>query len=170
MDSPSVRLGGLFFFFCSVSSFPLLLSNRPSRLLFLPCFWFSLLLLTHFSLNAQRRWYAGWLGLIFSLRKGVSVTTMAAVDFGKRLGLLLLPWLRPPLFLPMSPFFYHVQGWCMQLGLLVLLCKEILLQPKLFWGERKGYSLFFAVFIPLLNVKRCLKGWLPMFLSLFGSS
>jgi hypothetical protein len=72
--SSSVRLGGLFFFFFySISLFPLLLSSRPSRLLFLPCFWFSLFLLTHFSLNAQGRWHAGWLGSVFSMRNGVCV-------------------------------------------------------------------------------------------------
>ena len=112
--SSGVRLGGLFFFFFySISLFPLLLSSRPFRLLFLPCFWFSLFLLTHFSLNAQGRWHAGWLGSVFSMRNGVCVAAMAAVGFGKRLRLLLLLWLRPPLFLLKSPFFSHAQGWCM---------------------------------------------------------
>jgi len=41
--------------------------------------------------------------------------------------------------------------------------------PAVF-GESKGHSLFFVVFISLLNVEGCLEGWLPMFLSLFGSS
>jgi len=52
------------------SSLPLLLSNRPSRLLFLPWFWFSFLLLTHFSLHAQGKWHAGWLGSVFYLEEG----------------------------------------------------------------------------------------------------
>jgi hypothetical protein len=36
--------------------------------------------------------------------------------------------------------------------------------------ESKGCSLSFAAFISPLNVKGCLEGWLPLFLSLFGSS
>ena len=38
------------------------------------------------------------------------------------------------------------------------------------FGESKGHSLTFAIFIPLLNVEGCLEGFLPLFLSLFGSS
>lgn len=69
LGSPKVRFGGLFFSFCSVSSFPILLSSLPSWLLFLPCFCFSLLHLIHFSLNSQGRWHAGQLGLVFLLEK-----------------------------------------------------------------------------------------------------
>jgi len=36
--------------------------------------------------------------------------------------------------------------------------------------ESTSHSLSFAAFIPLLNVEGCLEGWLPLFLSLFGSS
>jgi len=38
------------------------------------------------------------------------------------------------------------------------------------FGESKGHSLSFAAFISTLNMKGCLEGWLPLFLSLFDSS
>jgi hypothetical protein len=38
-----------------------------------------------------------------------------------------------------------------------------------FW-ESKGHSFLFVAYISPLNVEGCLEGWLPLFLSLFGSS
>jgi hypothetical protein len=88
--------------------------------------------------------------------------------FRERSRLLFLPWLRPPLFFPNPSFFAHVlrsswvcwfcfgkRGCCNQGYWLAI------------FGESKSHSLLFAVFIPLLNAKGCLEGWIRLFLSLF---
>jgi len=93
--------------------------------------------------------------------------------FGGRSRLLLLSCLRPPLFFPNPPFFSHVPRRCMQLGLLVLLWEERLLQPRLLagcffgrgkrqehtapFGKSAPFSLL-ATFIPFLNAKRVFGG------------
>lgn len=87
------------------------------------------------------------------MRNNVCIAAMAIVGFGKRLRLLLLPWLQPPLFLLNSPLFSHAQGWCMHLGLLILLWKERLLHPRLLAGcfreEQRSFSLIFYIYTPL---------------------
>ena len=101
--------------------------------------------------------------------------------FGER-SRLLLPCFRPPLFFPNPPFFSHVPWRCMQLGLLVLLWEERLLQTRLLagcslgrgrwqkhascFGKSAPFSLL-AAFIPFLNAKGCLVGWIRLFPSLF---
>ena len=62
--------GGLLSLSFLVFFLPSLVVQPTSRLLFLLGFWFCLLLLTHFSIHAQGKWHAGWLGSVFCLEKG----------------------------------------------------------------------------------------------------
>jgi len=114
LGSSSVRFSGLFFFFCSVSSFPLLLCSRPSKLIFVPCYWFSLLHLTNFLLNTQRRWHAGWLGSVFLFEKENVCCSNAAASFGMRSRLLFPPCFGH-FFFPILSSHQHSRKMGMQL-------------------------------------------------------
>jgi len=68
--------------------------SRSVTLLLLLCFWFSLLLLTYFSLHAQEKWHVGWLGSVFCLEEGCMCCSNGCANSGRRSRLMIPPCFR----------------------------------------------------------------------------